>query len=100
MGRPGRRTRGWTSGCSNEEKWTDGKSGSVKEASGLAECREGDKSVKGDSQLSALTKHVNCDSVCCDGEERERWVIFLSVFCAIRKLQRVQHVGVLSLKCL
>lgn len=59
-------------GCSNEGKWMDWKSGSVKEASGLVEWKEGDKSVKGDSQLSGLTKHVNCDPICCDGEERER----------------------------
>lgn len=55
-------------------------SGSVKEASGLVEWREGDKTVKSDSQLSGLTNHVNCDPICCDGEERERWVNFLICF--------------------
>ena len=55
-------------------------SGSGKEASGLVEWREGDKSVKSDSQLSGLTKHVTCDPICCDGEGRERWMLFFYLF--------------------
>lgn len=75
-------------------------SGSGKEASGLVEWREGDKSVKSDSQLSGLTKHVTCDPICCDGEGRERWMLFFYLFLSGRKLLTVQHVGVCSLKCL
>ena len=74
--RPGRRTQGWTAMAvaMKGSGWIG--SGSVKEASGLVEWREGDKTVKSDSQLSGLTKHVNCDPICCDVEGRERWVIF------------------------